>query len=463
MRVSHAVSQLSVAFDDPNLVSCAGLVPALRLASRTGLAELVAGHVRVPGVAGANPHLKVPALVAGMIAGADSIDDMDLLRHGGTGRLFTGIRAPSTLGIFLRAFTFGHVRQLDAVASRLLARLAAEAPLIPEAEQISYLDFDDTVAPVYGSAKQGAGRGYTGIKGLNAFIATVSTPAGAPVITATRLRRGNVYSVRGGVKMVADAIAVARRCGATGSMIMRADSAFYAREVIAAARRAGVRFSVTARLYPSVVKAIDSISETAWTPIRYADAVFDQAEQRWISDAEIAETPFAAFTSHRHPVGSHIPGRLIVRRIKRLNKLHGTGQEELFPSYQHYAVFTDTDLPMMEAEACHRGHAIIEQVFADLKAGPLAHLPSGSFAANSAWLVLAAMAFNLTRAAGTLASAFHAKATTATIRRQLISIPARLARSARRLVLHLPVRWPWQSAWQQLFTRTCGPPHSIPC
>ena len=113
---------------------------------------------------------------------------------------------------------------------------------------------------------------------------------------------------------------------------------------------------------------------------------------------------------------------------------------------------------MLQAEKAHRGHAIIEQVIADLKSGALAQLPSGSFAANGAWLVLAAIAFNLTRAAGVIASVFHAKATTATIRRQLIAVPARLATSARRLVMHLPTDWPWQDGWDALFNMACGRP-----
>ena len=458
MQVLHAPAALSAVFDDPNLVSCAGLAPVVALAARAGLAELTTSHVRVPGEQGANPGLKVAALVAGMVAGADSIDDMGLLRHGGMGRLFSGVRAPSTLGIFLRAFTFGHVRQLDAVASRLLSRLTGQAPILAGAEQLVWLDIDDTLSQTYGYAKQAAGRGYTGVKGLNALIATASTPLAAPVIAATRLRRGNARSSRGAATMVAEALQLARRCGASGLVILRADAAFYTRAVVTAAHNAGARFSVTAPLYPSVTRAIAAIGEDAWTPIRYPDAIFDQAEQRWISDAEVAEVPFAAFRAHRHRLDDQITGRLIVRRVRRLNPRQDAGQEELFPGYRHHAIFTDSPLPMLQAEAHHRGHAVIEQVFADLKAGPLAHLPSGRFAANSAWLALAAMAFNLTRAAGALASLQHAKATTATIRRQLIMVPARLAHSARRLALHLPARWPWQPAWQQLFTHACGPP-----
>jgi len=198
MQVLHAPAALSAVFDDPNLVSCAGLAPLLALATRAGLAELTTRHVRLSGEQGANPGLKVPALVAGMVAGADSINDMDLLRHGGMGRLFSGVRAPSTLGIFLRGFTFGHVRQLDAVASRFLPRLAGQTPILAGAEQMTWLDVHDSVIQTYGYAKQAAARGYTGVKGLNALLATASTPQAAPVIAAARLRRGNARSSRGG-------------------------------------------------------------------------------------------------------------------------------------------------------------------------------------------------------------------------------------------------------------------------
>jgi hypothetical protein len=207
----------------------------------------------------------------------------------------------------------------------------------------------------------------------------------------------------------------------------------------------------------AVKKAIAAIADDAWTAIRYPQAVWDDEGQCWISDAEVAEMSFTAFTSRRK--ADHITARLIVRRVKRLNSGSvPAGQGELFTAWRYHAVFTDSPEPMLAAEQTHRQHAVIEQVHADLKAGPLAHLPSGSFAANSAWLVLAAIAFNLTRAAGALASGFHARVTTATIRAQLINIPARLARSARRLRLHLPHNWPWETAWSQLFDATCGPP-----
>ena len=438
-------------FDDPNLVSCAGLAPVLQLAERAGLQRLVADQVQLGKPVGVNAHLKIPALVAGMIAGADSIDDMALLRHGAMKRLFTGVRAPSTLGTFLRAFTFGHVRQLDAVASRLLVNLAGQAPLLPGADQLAYLDVDDTVRQTYGYAKQGAGRGYTGVKGLNALLAVVSTPSSAPVIAAARLRKGSTNSARGAHRFVTDALRTANKAGAGGVLVLRADSAFYGHDVIAAALRQGACFSITARQDKAVRKAISSIDGSTWTRIKYTNALFDEASGQWISDAEVAEIDYTAFTSR--PKGQHVPARLIVRRVKDMNP---NNQSELFTAYRYHAVFTNSPLPMLEAEKAHRAHAIVEQVIADLKNGPLAHLPSGHFCANSAWLVCAAMAFNLTRAAGALASTFHAKATTGTIRAQLITVPGRLARSARRLTLHLPTTWPWHKQWEQMQMATAA-------
>jgi hypothetical protein len=443
MRVCHSVT---ARFDDPNLVSCAGLAPVLALAERAGLPQLAGEHVQISKPGGLNPDLKVPCLVAGMVAGADSIDDMGLLRHGGMSRLFAGVRAPSTLGTFLRTFTFGHIRQLDAVASRLLINLADLAPLLPGAAELAYIDIDDTVRATYGYAKQGAGRGYSGVKGLNALLAIVSTPSCSPVIAAVRLRKGSTHSAKGAARLVADALITATKAGASGVRVLRADSAFYGYDVIAAAARHQSRFSITARQDPAVRKAIATIGDDAWTPIKYTNAIYDEDSQTWISDAEVAEIGYTAFTSKAK--AHQVSARLIVRRVKDMNPAN---QSELFTAYRYHAVFTNSPAPMLAAEAAHRAHAIVEQVIADLKNGPLAHLPSGHFWANSAWLVCAAIAFNLTRAAGALASAFHAKATTGTIRAQLINVPARLARSARRLTVHLPSTWPWEKAWRQLF------------
>jgi len=442
VQLSHVAAVRSARFDDPGLVSCAGLVPVLGLAGRAGLAELADRHLTVAGGAGVAAGAKVTSLVAGMVAGADSIADMDLLRHGGMARLFAGVRAPSTLGTFLRSFRFGHVRQLDAVAARFTAELARRAPLIGAAEPVTYLDVDDTVRATFGYAKQGTDYGYTGAKGLNALLATICTASSAPLIVATRLRKGSANSARGAARLVADAIKTARRCGVGGLLVLRGDSAYYSYDVIAAARRHKAHFSITARKDRAVTAAIAAIPEDAWTAIRYPRAVFDEQVQQWVSDAEVAEVPFTAFSSRgtKHAVTA----RLIVRRVRDQNPDHVqlNAQGELFHVWRHHAVLTDSPLPMLQAEADHRRHAIIEQVIADLKNGALAHLPSGRFAANSAWLVLAAIAFNLMRAAGGLASTFHAKATTATVRSQLINVAARVTRSARRGRLRLPAAWP---------------------
>jgi hypothetical protein len=444
MKLSHTVSAVSVAFDDPNLVSSAGLVPVMALAGRCGLQERAGAGLSVPSP---NAAVKVAAVVAGMVAGADSIDDLDRLRHGGMGRLFAGIRAPSTLGTFLRAFSFGHVRQLDKVAAELLVDLAGHTPLLRDAGQVCFVDVDDTVKPTYGYAKQGAGYGYTQVKGLNALVGTLSTPTAAPVIAATRLRKGSTSSARGAASFVTSTLAVARRCGAAGLVVVRADSAFYTADVVAAVGRAGAKFSITARLNASVRGRIASIAEDAWTPIHYPNAVWDDQAGGWISDAEVAETSYTAFTSRG--AARQVTARLIVRRVKLLPPA-GADQPALVEGYRHHAVFTDSPLTMLQAETCHRGHAIVEHVIADLKAGPLAHLPSGRFAANAAWLACAAMAHNLIRAAGSLASAFHASARPATLRDQLINLPARIASSGRRITLHLPTGWRWEHPWRSM-------------
>lgn len=448
MRVSHT---FSAEFDDDNLVATAGLVPVMLLAESAGLSELVDEHLTVAGTPGANAHVKVPALVAGMVAGADSISDMDLLRHGGMRRVFTKGRAPTTLGTHLRGYTFGHVRQLDAVASRLLVGLAARVPgLVSGADEVAYVDIDDTIRQTHGYAKQGTGYGYSGVKGLNAQVATLSTPTAAPVIAGIRLRKGSSASAHGAGKMIAEALATARRAGASGQVTVRADSAYYSHEVVTAARRGGARFSLTARMDQAVVAAISRIPEQAWVGIKYPEAIWDEDEQRWVSDAQVAEIDYTAFTSRKK--ADHVTARLIVRRVKRLNPAGGKGEQDgLFTAYRHHAVFTDSPLGMLQAEAVHRDHAIVEQVIADVKSGPLAHCPSGVFTANSAWAVLAAIAFNLTRAAGVLTSTFHAKARTATIRAQLIAVPARIANRARSWLLHLPRNWPWQQDWETLF------------
>ena len=451
MQLSHIRPVASAVFDDPNLVSCAGLVPMVALAQRCGLSSLADEHLSVPTDKGSNAGAKVSCLVAGMVAGADSIDDMALLRHGAMGTVFSRPYAPSTLGSFLRQFTFGHVRQLDAVASRFLAGLHARTPLLAGIDGPVMVDLDDTIVEVHGYAKQGSGYGYSGVRGLNALIATITTAHGAPVITGQRLRKGSCGSPRGAARIISDTLATVKRLrspAATSKPLVRMDSAFYGHPSVSAAIRGGADVSVTVRLDPKVKAAITAIDEHCWTPIEYTDAVYDESTSQWVSRAEVAEIAFTAFSSKK--ASQQVPGRLVVRRIPDLNP-SGDGQPMLFDTWRFHAFFTTTDLDTVTADKTHRGHAIIEQVHADLKDSALAHLPSGRFSANAAWLVLATMAFNLTRAAATLTGSALAKARTATIRRTLITVPARIASSARRLTLHLPRDWPWETAWNMLF------------
>jgi len=278
MQVSHKPSAVSVSFDEPNLVSAAGLLPVMTLARDAGLHELADEWLSVPTDKGANAGLKVASLVAGMVAGADSIDDMALLRHGGMKRLFNACYAPSTLGSFLRSFTFGHVRQLDAVASRFLANLAVRVPLLgaPAAGDFVFVDIDDTIIEVHGYAKQGSGYGYSGVRGLNALLGTVSAKDTAPVILAQRLRKGAANSARGAKRLITDALSTLKHTGASGQVLLRADSAFYGHATVAAALTGGAEVSVTVRMDPAVKRAIARIPESAWETIEYTDAVFDE-------------------------------------------------------------------------------------------------------------------------------------------------------------------------------------------
>jgi len=462
VRLLHELAKTHASFDDPNLVSRAGLVPVMALAQRAGLAGLAGEQVRIARPCGVNAAVKVPCLVAGMIGGADSIDDLGLLRHGAMGMLFGGVRAPSTLGSFLRSFTWGNVLQLGKVSRLLLGELARRAPLLPEASVLAFVDIDSQQKRVYGHKKQGAGFGHTKIqgksllvRGLNALVATVSTPLGAPVIAGTRLRGGTANSARGAASFVAESAGTARAAGCTGTIVVRMDSAFYSAAACGAARRAGAYFSVTVAMNPHVQAAIANIPEDAWTPIQYPRAIWDDQLRAWVSDAEVAEAEYTAFTSKK---GKAITARLIVRRVKDLNR-QAAAQGELFDVWRHHAVFTDSPFVMLQAEAQHRDHAVVEQVFADWASGPLAHLPSGSFPANAAWLALAAIACNLLRAAGALASLGYAKARGATIRRDLIDVAARIARHGPgHITVHLPDGWHREQEWHNLFEAATGPP-----
>ena len=464
MKLPHGWSTATPIFDDDNLVSCAGLAPVMALAEQTGLSELITERVSLASTrvasAGVNPAGKLTSIIAGMAAGADSIDDLELIRSGGMPRLFAQVYAPATLGQFLREFTYGHTSQLAAVLRAHLVNLARRTQLLAGIEEQAYIDIDSLLRPVYGRAKQGASFGHTKIagrqvlrRGLSPLAATISTPVAAPVVAGIRLRAGKAGSGRGADSMVTEAVKTAREGGATGKILVRGDSAFGTGAVATACLKAGVQFSLVLTKNRAVTRAIATIPQDTWQPVHYSGAVLDPDTGELISDAEVAEVMFTAFASTKHPVTA----RLIVRRVRDRAKL-----EELFPVWRYHPFLTNSEEPTAAADITHRRHAIIETVFADLIDGPLAHLPSGRFAANSAWAICAAMTHNLLRAAGTLASPQHAVARGATLRRQIVNVPVRIARPQRRRVLHLPTHWPWADYWMALwhgvFVTATGPP-----
>jgi hypothetical protein len=445
-------------FDEDNLVSLAGLVPVMRLAEQTGLAQLLSQRVRiaVPRIksGSANPAPKLATLIAGMCAGADSIDDIDVLRAGGMKTVFGGVYAPSTVGTLLREFSFGHARQLESVLGEHLVALCGRVHLLPGADQRVLVDIDSLLRPVYGQAKQGASYGHSKIagkqvlrKGLSPLATTISTPGSAPVIAGMRLRAGKAGSGKGAGRMVASAIGTARAVGARGQILVRGDSAYGSRAVVAACVRHGAQFSLVMTRNTAVERAIAGIDEAAWTPVCYPGAVRDPDTGAWISDAEVAEIAYTAFAS----TPDRITARLVVRRVK-----DARFPDALFPLWRYHPFFTNTELPVDQADITHRQHAIIETVFADLIDGPLAHIPSGRFGANSAWVVCAAIAHNLLRAAGVLAGDQHTRARGSTLRRRIVNVPARLTRPQRRPVLHLPTHWPWSKTWLALWHNTIG-------
>lgn len=462
MRVSHRFAVESACFDEDNLVSHAGLVPLLGLADQTRLPEILAEKVSIktPRIksGSANPAPKLLTVIAGMCVGADSIDDLDVLRAGGMPILVDKVYAPSTLGTLLREFSFGHARQLESVLREHLIALAGRTGLLAGISEQAFIDIDSLLRPVYGHAKQGASYGHTKIsgkqilrKGLSPLATTISTPSCAPVIAGMRLRAGKTGSGKGGGRMVAQAIATAGALGASGNILVRGDSAYGTRAVVRACLRGRARFSLVMTKNKAIQRAIDSIEESAWTPVRYPNAVQDPETGAWISDAEVAEVSYTAFAS----TTDRITARLVVRRVRDARY-----PDALFPVWRYHPFFTNTDLPTAQADIVHRRHAIIETVFADLIDGPLAHMPSGRFGANSAWVLCAAIAHNLLHAAGTLAGTTYAVARGATLRRRVITVPARLARPGRKPILHLPSRWPWAAPWLALWNNILG--HSPP-
>ena len=425
--------RIQIAFDDHRLVNNAGLILPATLALHLGLPQLVDRHLDLGDAPGrAHPGDKVMTLVASALAGGDCIDDADVLRTGGTaGAIGCVVKAPSTLGTFLRSFRWGHVRQLDRVSRELLARAWAagagpgDGPLT--------IDLDSTICETYGLVKEGARHhSYTGQRGYHPLLAIA---AGTGDVLMSRLREGRANTARGAAHFLRETVGRVRYGGARGQLTVRADSGFYAHALVKACREMDVRFSITVRQRQSLRNLIEAIPEADWTPIPY-----------WMDGAaDVAETSYTPFQSEPDAA----PVRLIVRRVQPTPG----SQLALFATYSYHGFITDREGETLELEADHRRHAEIENAIRDLKYGVgLNHLPSGRFAANGAWLAVQVMAHNLARWTARLGLGEQI-VTTKTLRRRFFSLAGRLTRSARQLTLHLPQRWPWENQFSRALAR----------
>ncbi len=422
--------RIQIAFDDHRLVNNAGLILPVTLAQRLGLPQLVQQRLDLGDAPGrANPGDQMMTLVASARAGGDCIDDADVLRTGRTaGAIGCVVKAPSTLGTFLRSFRWGHVRQLDRVSRELLARAWAagagpgDGPLT--------IDLDSTSCETYGLAKEGARHhGYTGQRGNHPLLAQAwTTGAGTGDVLRSRLREGRANTVRGAAHFRRETVGRVRYGGARGQLTVRADRGCYAHALVAVCREMDVRYSITVRQHARLRNLIEAIPETDWTPITY-----------WMDGAaDVAETTYTPFRSEPDaaPV-QPTPGSQLAR----------------FASYSYHGCITDRDGATLELEADHRRHAEIENAIRDLKYGVgLNHLPSGRFAANGAWLAVQVMAHNLARWTARIGLG-EPVVTTKTLRRRFFSMPGRLTRSARRRTLHLPQRWPWENRFSRALAR----------
>jgi hypothetical protein len=429
VRANHDLSRVSTSFDETNLVPNAGLLPAAVLAQRLDLAGLVDQRLQLA-QHGANSGAKALTVIGSMLAGGDSIDDTAVLRAGAASELFDGTRAPSTVGTWLRAHKWSNVRQLDAVSRELLARLWAVGAGPADLAAPLTLDLDSTIVEVHGRGKQGAAFGYTKVRGYHPQLATCAQTG---QVLMSRLRGGSAGAARGAASFLTETISRVRHAGASGQLTVRADSAFYSKAVISTAVKFDVRFSITARQDKRIRAAIDAIPEEAWQPIPYWLSTPE------VSGADIAETPFTVFAGDKKHARQV---RLVVRRVRPTPG----SQLALFTAWDYHAFVTDRDPPLAEVEADHRRHAVVEQTIAELKSAGLAHLPSGSFMANAAWLALSVMAHNLGRSVGILAGAELERATAQTLRRKVFTMPGRLAHSGRQRHLRLPASWPWADA-----------------
>jgi hypothetical protein len=415
-RVSRGLDRVEVDFDDPSLVANAGLILAATLYQRLGLAKLIDDTVHLDGrVGGAMPGRKVLTLVDMLIAGGSHIDHANMLRAGATGQILGHrVMAPSTLGTFLRAFSFGHVRQLEAVIGVTLARAWANGAG-PGADRI-VVDIDSTIAEVAGKQKSGAGYGYTHVLGYHPLIAV---RAGTGEILAARMRKGSANTSRGIRRFCEELVPRLRRAGATGPIVVRFDSGFWSNDTVKTLQRLKVGFTIGIRTgVPKVAKAIGEIADNAWVDIDYTP---DGA-------AQVAETVYGG-------------RRLIVRRTRLTDK----AQAKLWPDWRHHAFWTDQHGTAAELDRFHRAHATVELAIKDLKEGAgLEHVPSGNFSANSAWLCCAVLAYNLIRWTATTGTAPADQLIVArTVRTRLIAMPARLVNRSGTPTLRAPQHWPW--------------------
>lgn len=424
---SRALDRIGVTFDEPTLVATSGLLVPATLMVRLGLEALVNQIVRLGGrVGGALPGRKVLTLVAAILAGATHIDHADRLRTGATARVLPfRVMAPSTLGTFLRSFTFGHVRQLDAVIAAAMAR-AWSLGVGPGSAPMT-IDLDSTIVEVHGDHKQGAGFGYTRVLGYHPLLAT---RAESGEVLHARLRKGSANTQRGVTRFAEELVARVRRCGATGALTVRADAGFFNWDLIGTLTRLEVAFSVTVILNKSIQKAISAIAEDAWHDITYPDG----------GKAQVAETTYVTGGNKTKRKERHV--RLVVRRTRLTDPV----QQQLWPDWRHHAFVTNVDLPTEDVDRFHRQHATVELAIRDLKEGAgLEHCPSGRFFANAAWLACAVLAHDLVRWTARLGDLQPANrlTVTSTVRSQVLSVPGRLVNRAGRLVLRLPERWPW--------------------
>jgi hypothetical protein len=422
IRSSHSLDRLDTAFDDDRLVADAGLLLPATLAQHLGLRELVDEHLDLGAKPGrANVGDKLLTLAMSALVGGDCIDDAGALRAGGTGRIlgFT-IKAASTVGTFLRSFRGAtSASSTGSVASSSPGPRAAGAG--PGSDPLT-IDLDSTICETYGLAKQGARHhGYTHVRGYHPLLAVA---AGTGDVLMARLREGRANTARGAAHFLAETITRVRYAGASGELTVRADSGFYAHAVVAVCRAKKVRFSITIRQHASIGRLIEAIPDDAWTPIPY-----------WLEGgADVAETTYTPFADQKDA----LPVRLIVRRVRPTPG----SQLALLTLYDYHAFVTDRDGETVALEADHRRHAEIENAIRDLKYGvALNHLPSGRFAAKGAWLAVQVIAHNLARWTARI-GLDAGIVTTKTLRRRLFALAGRLTRSARRLTLHLPARWP---------------------